>query len=54
MAQDLDLPQWWHDIHSNVRIMTICEGYIMARRPHYAPFVNSIADFKNRFKEGRR
>lgn len=53
-SQNKDLPQWWHDSHSNIRIMTITEGYIMARRPRCAPFVRSVADFKIAFKEGKR
>lgn len=45
--------QWWHDPFGNVRVMTVCEGYVMARRPHCAPFVKSIKTFMNEFKEGK-
>lgn len=45
--------QWWHDKWGDVRVMTVCEGYVLARRPHCTPFVKSIADFLNTFKEGR-
>jgi hypothetical protein len=48
-----DLPQWWHNRHGNVRIMTISEGYIMARRKGQEPFVRSIADFTNMYKKGK-
>ena len=54
MTSDRDFLQWWHDKYGNVRVMTICEGYVLARRPRAAPFVNSVADFKNRFQEGKR
>ena len=32
-------------MRGSVRIMTICEGYVMARRPGKVPFVRSVADF---------
>ena len=47
---DKDISQWWHDHFSEVRVMAIVEGYVMARRPRSAPFVKSLADFKNTFK----
>ena len=45
--------QWWHDPHTSVRIMTVCDGYVMARRPRQEPFVRSIADFTRAFKQGK-
>ena len=49
-----DLPQWWHDKWTNVRIMTITEGYVLARRVNKDPFVMRFADFRNTFKKGKK
>ena len=48
-----ELSQWWHDKFGDVRVMAFVEGYVVARRPRCAPFVKSMADFKNTFKEGK-
>lgn len=45
---------WWHDCRGNIRVMTVCEGYVMARRPRCAPFVRSIKTFMYEFQEGKR
>lgn len=51
---DKDICQWWHDPLGDVRVMTVVEGYVVARRPRCAPFIKSLADFKNTFQEGKR
>ena len=33
--------------------MTVCDGYVMAMRPHKIPFVKSEADFKLTFRKGK-
>jgi hypothetical protein len=32
----------WYDIHGQVRVMAVADGYVMARRPGCGPFVVSI------------
>jgi len=49
-----DWPQWWHDSRGSVRVMTVCENYVMARRPRCVPFVRHVNDFKIAFKEGKK
>lgn len=48
-----ELPQWWHDNFGNIRVMGIIEGYVMFRRPRCSPSVLSVADFRNKFKQGK-
>lgn len=51
---DKDICQWWHDQRGYVRVITVVDGYVVARRPRAMPFVKSLADFKNTFQEGKR
>lgn len=49
----MSMGQWWRDPHGEVRVMTVCEGYVMARRPGAAPFVKSASNFMQEFRHGK-
>lgn len=50
------LPKFWHDDHGDIRLLMLypVEGYVMARRPGYAPFAVAVTDLRAKFKEGRK
>lgn len=43
--------QHWQDADGPVRVMTVVEGYVVARRKGCAPFLMSVREFKATFTQ---